>query len=422
MARKDTKPAIAPPVWLPGERPMHTMKNTLGSFVLLMLAGSISACEVVSSGLEDEPIEETTALELPEPTGAFRVGTTSLFVVDTDRDDEYTAESDQRELNVRIWYPADQEGFGTATYMPEEVVDLFSVTQDYLPADDMVEKLTRLRTPGTVGAPVTAVLTRLPIVFLSHGLGGVNSLYTTFGAELASHGFLVVAIDHTYGAFATVFPDGRIPSIRFGERAPPFPTVVNIWAKDLASVLDHLEELDTSDPSGLLTGRLDLTRVGAMGHSTGGSAAAEVLTFDSRFSAGVTLDAPQVGPAAEGAGVDDPLMLFFEDGSEYFSNAVANRLQAPGFSLTVQETTHYSFTDLPVLLEEAGVPVDVRNASTRPPGTLDPARNNTIINDWTLAFFDRYLRGGPGSLLDATGGRYPEVTARRIGVVSGPAS
>ena len=392
--------------------------NRFSTVIILMLALiALPACEIVATGIDDEPIRQTES-GLPEPTGPYRVGETSLLVVDEDRDDAYTPEADLRELNVRLWYPADQEGLGSVVYMHPTVAELFSITQDYLPADDMIATISTVETASSVGAPITSAIPRVPVVFLSHGLGGVNSLYSTFAAELASHGYLVVGIDHTYGAFATVFPDGTIKSIRTGANAPEFVDIVNIWALDLSSVLDRLTELDAADPSGLLTGRLDLTRVGAMGHSTGGSAAAEVHSFDSRFRAAVTLDAPQVGEAADGAGVDDPIMLFFAEPSDYASSAVANRLRAPGYSLTVSGTTHYSYTDLPTLLELADVPDEDRQASNRPPGTLDPARNNRIILDWSLAFFDRYLRGGAAPLLDQTGGAYPEVQARRIGVVS----
>ncbi len=392
------------------------MKTRLALWFPLLATLVVMGCEVSSSGIDDTLAEEEPSLRLPTPSGPWFVGTSHFTVADTDRDDEYTPEADVRELNVQLWYPADLEGLGTVTYMHPLVVDLFSITQDYMTPEEMTEALAGVGTNTTAGAPLTGDIPELPIVFWSHGLGGVNSLYTTFAAELASQGFLVVGIDHTYGAFATVFPDGTVRSIR-AANAPPFPEIVRIWAKDMASVLDELEVRNTSDPDGLLTGRLDLTRVGATGHSTGGSAAADVLTFDPRFSAAVTLDAPQVGEAAEGAGVDDPLMLFFAEPSEYFSNAVADRLQAPGYSLAVSQTTHFSFTDLPILLDLAGVPQATRDASGRPTGRLAAARNNQIINDWSLAFFDRYLRGGAGALLDGSGGQYPEVVARRIGLV-----
>jgi dienelactone hydrolase len=376
----------------------------------------LAACELVSSGGDNEEPLETT-LEMPTPSGPFSVGTTSIFVVDADRDDAYTPEADQRELNVRIWYPTDQPGLGTVAYLNEAVSDLFSVTQDYLPPEEMAQAISRLDTRVTTGASIASSVPELPIVFWSHGLGGVNSLYTTFASELASQGFLVVAIDHTYGAFATVFPDGTIKSIKTGASAPEFPVVVRIWAEDMASVLDELEILNANDPAGLLTGRLDLSRVGAIGHSTGGSAAAEVHTFDDRFSAAVSLDGPQVGEAAEGVGVDDPLLLFFASPSEYVDTAVADRLTAPGISLTMDQSTHYSFTDLPVLLELAQVPAAVRAASSRPPGTLSPFRNLQVINDWSTAFFDRYLRDGPDSILDDQGTLYPELTVQRIGIL-----
>ena len=44
-----------------------------------------------------------------------------------------------------------------------------------------------------------------------------------------------------------------------------------------------------------------------------------------------------------------------------------------------------------------------------PPDQIDPRKAHEIINAYTLAFFDRYLKGKPSALLSATPSPFEEV-------------
>ena len=46
---------------------------------------------------------------------------------------------------------------------------------------------------------------------------------------------------------------------------------------------------------------------------------------------------------------------------------------------------------------------------------LDPKRAHQVITAYTLAFFDKYLRGQNSDLLNAPSDKYPEVTFKRKG-------
>jgi hypothetical protein len=70
------------------------------------------------------------------------------------------------------------------------------------------------------------------------------------------------------------------------------------------------------------------------------------------------------------------------------------------YEVTLAETQHGHFSDL--LL------------ANPPPGQLDPRRAHEIILAYTLAFFDKYLKGHDSSLLTAPYSPYPEVTFRRV--------
>ena len=62
--------------------------------------------------------------------------------------------------------------------------------------------------------------------------------------------------------------------------------------QDLCFLLDRLAVLNQADPNQVLTGRLDLRRVGTFGMSLGGNVASAVCLADSRVRACLMMDAP----------------------------------------------------------------------------------------------------------------------------------
>lgn len=386
------------------------LASRLTPLFLVLLVFGLSGCELFDNRGEGDTggtTEPPRPLELPEPTGAFRVGTTTLYFTDASREETYTVQAgDARELSVQIWYPTDTEPTTTVPYMHPDVVGLFSAFQDYTAPDSLITFLNALETNATADAPVSSTMATYPVVFFSHGLSGVRYFESTYIENLASHGYIVVGIDHTYGALASVFPNNRV--VLFSANQPPFERIVDIWTEDLSFVLDELTRLNINDPAGRFTGRLNLTQVGAMGHSTGGSAAGQAHVADPRFKAGISLDAPQVGDATI-QGLDEPFMFMFASPSQYFETTIQDQLRARGYQVIIDHTTHYSFTDLPYLVDLAGITPAVAAASTRPPGTIDPAQNLEILNGLTVAFFDRHLRGEAVPLLDG-GQPFPGIT------------
>ena len=64
------------------------------------------------------------------------------------------------------------------------------------------------------------------------------------------------------------------------------------------------------------------------------------------------------------------------------------------YEVWIANTQHGNFSDSPLF------------ASGTPPGELDPRRAHEIINAYTLAFFDRYLRGRASDLLKGPSSQY----------------
>ena len=163
---------------------------------------------------------------------------------------------------------------------------------------------------------------RYPVLIFSHGWTGVRTQNTYQAEELASHGYIVIAPDHTYGAGIVVFPDGTAilnnPDL-LPENSPSeeeYDRIVRVlgqaWVGDLQFVLDEAELLNDGTIPSIFTDKLDLTRVGFFGHSTGGGAVIEACYLDSRCKAGLTEDAWMVPFSREmlASGVEQPFFFY----------------------------------------------------------------------------------------------------------------
>jgi len=150
---------------------------------------------------------DSGAILLPSPTGPYRVGRATFHAIDPARDEPFTLDSaDHREVLFHLWYPAGAEGGAPAAFVrpvPQDTV--FQRYYRYVG----VEKLARVRVHAFAEAPLAEAVRRYPVILFSHGLGALAAMYTTFLENLASHGFIVVGVDHPFFSTAFQMPDGR---------------------------------------------------------------------------------------------------------------------------------------------------------------------------------------------------------------------
>jgi len=145
---------------------------------------------------------------LPEPTGRCPVGTTSLWLRDTSRPDPWAAGVNARELMVSLWYPATPSDGRRAWYMTPAESELQLTSRGITGVPPGV--LSTTRTNAVSDAKPAGLQRALPLVVLSPGFTNSRSALTALAEDLASHGYVVAGIDHTYESFATAFPDGRV--------------------------------------------------------------------------------------------------------------------------------------------------------------------------------------------------------------------
>ena len=156
-----------------------------------------------------------------------------------------------------------------------------------------------------VSAPVTG--TDLPVIVFSHGHGPSNFVGSMYGYRplvdfWAAHGFVVLQPNHL---------DAMFLGLREAHD-PDGPLYLRNRAADLRAVLDSFDAIEEAVPG--LAGRLDRSKVAAVGHSAGGNTiglvsgmtnidsidGSEYGDIEQRFGARVLLAAPGRGEHFDG--------------------------------------------------------------------------------------------------------------------------
>jgi pimeloyl-ACP methyl ester carboxylesterase len=166
--------------------------------------------------------------------------------------------------------------------------------------------------------------------------------------------------------------------------------------------------------------RLDLQRAGLVGHSLGGIVGGEACLQEPRLRACLLEDAFMPADVVR-AGLQQPTMWVTRDADtmrlerrrsggwsepaihEHLTTmrAVYEGLPGDGYYVQVPSMFHLDMTDAPLLS-----PLASRLGLAGPIGAQ---RAHRIINAYSVAFFDRHLKGQPAALLDGAAEEYPEV-------------
>lgn len=342
----------------------------------------------------------------PEPSGHFAVGTRVMQWTAPHRPETATAErGDRRTVVVQLWYPAQKNSAGAqrAQYLGRTEHEARTVSDALaryagLPGF-LVDGVPRAHTHAVFSAPVAGRGGRFPVVLFSPGLGGVRTQNTAWAEELASHGYVVAALDHPYDSAAVVLADGRTVNTKIastgddGQDGELAVETTGVRAADLSFTLTQLGRLDRGEIAGPLTGRLDTGRVAVTGHSLGGGAALQAARQDLRFDAVINLDGYPRDPDLRS--FHQPALALTQAISPETDPRYIPRLTkvlklstATSYRLTIPGAAHLTFMDGPLYL--APVPSIV--------GSLGRTESPRVVAAATLAFLDTTLRHKPGDL------------------------
>jgi EmrB/QacA subfamily drug resistance transporter len=359
---------------------------SLAAGVVLVSAVVVSAAAATTTRrAAAEPV-----LVIPAPTGAYPVGTRSIELVDRSRREPGTSGTEPRSFVVQLWYPRAAGNGRRERYMPPGVA-AFVAADGGLPASIF----TRVKLAAISDAAPRRRAGGWPVVLFSTGYGVERQLYSGLVQDLASHGYVVAAIDHPHDAGIVSFPDGHTVSIgTVGESDDAISKALTVRVADTRYVLDALRRLDRRAP---FAGILDLDRVGMFGHSLGGAAAAAAMRVDRRIDAGLDMDGLLFGRVAV-TGLERPFMLFSADpGFRQKPNLARfwGHLRGPRYAVDFAGAAHLAFSDLVFLVPQlAGTREAAAQARIQPlVGTVDPAVAYAAERAHVLAFFDRTLSG-----------------------------
>ena len=359
-------------------RSNRVLKMTLAALLLLVLLAVLFVVQ----------------LKLPEPTGPYTVGRTTRHWVDASRREVLDSADNPREIPVVIWYPAQEATGTTMPYFPalQEVADGLIASGEVSALE--VYGLRFVHSQERLDAQMADAENRYPVVLLSPGNGTNVEFYDAFAGDLASHGYIVIGVNHPHDVAAVALRDGRVAQfiegpMGFEEQEVWTSERIAERTQDLLFVLAQLRELDGQGDM-LLSGRVDLAHIGAMGHSLGGITAAQACLASDDLAACLNLDGLQRGGPFSAddnpTPPDQPFMMITKQ-VELPSALAALFAAVPSgsYRVVLPAATHDSFTDGPSLL----------------PSLLSNRAHAIVssVRTYTLAFFEQTLQGRESQLL-----------------------
>ncbi|KGM45040.1 dienelactone hydrolase family protein [Neobacillus niacini] len=308
----------------------------------------------------------------PKVNGEYEVATATYTYIDKNRMEEFTDKEDHRSVNVEFWYP----NKANKTY---------------------------------------------PLLVFSHGATGIKSSNTSTYTELASHGYVVVSIDHPYHSFYTVSEDGTRAVINTDYNREVSNAnkegiyskeetyeLIQKWMKlrtdDMNFVIDTILTKVKTDKTPIYQ-HIDTEKIGVFGHSMGGAASVWLGRERNDIDAVVNIDAPFFSELVYNKIVDEfvsrdeyfntPLLNIYSDdvwgqldsNSTYVANKPSNEQFKNAYIVHFKGSKHLSLTDLPLFS-----PI-LANILQGGKADIDKYYCIETANELILKFFDDELKG-----------------------------
>ncbi|MGK7394203.1 MAG: alpha/beta hydrolase family protein [Candidatus Cyclobacteriaceae bacterium M3_2C_046] len=368
---------------------------------------------------------------LPETRGPYHVGTQQIYIP-TGKEEKITKDpNDRRELMCKIWYPgeADISAMEGERYIEESGRSGFATKYGLPPATfnylDLVE---------TYAFPdITVAEGHFPVLIFSHGYGSKATGYYALLTEIASQGYVIINMNHTYESLGVTFPDGSkkyfdydyqqkissgsmevvkpvIEAFRNGldyEKRHPIVRqavknyfeggIEDRWAEDMLAVINLLEKWNNE---GWLKNKLDLDKIGVFGHSVGGGSAGKLAMKDQRVKAAANLDGIQWGNQIDSLYHVPYLYISADWPAEHEdinAHVYINKSTDYFYESRLLNSGHSNFMDIPFMIPVRSI------AGT---GDINPYLGIEIVTKLITSFFDRHLKNVPDASLEKIDAQY----------------
>jgi len=345
--------------------------------------------------------------DIKSPTGNYKVGTQIFYWTDNDREEWFTdIEGDKRELVIQVWYPSSGENNAKVGWIDNPsirtnaIIDKFDVPKFIAKAIDRVDTDSFLNAnPIEKGS--------FPVIIFSHGFEGFRSQNTTQIQELASNGYIVFSVDHTYDAVLTILEDGRTISPAekycYGCEAEEFYDIfipqINTRISDMRFLIDQIEKLKTAKIESNFSHLMDIDRLGIFGHSFGGGTSLAVTILDPRIKSCLSLDGwyVPIHPDIYEKGLSKPFLhlgqVAWDEAINYeILDKILESKEGIGYKLSLKGAHHYDFTDSPHLSKLA--------SSFKLSSDLDSQEILDVTNTAVIGFFNTHLKSVDNNWLD----------------------
>ncbi len=350
-------------------------------------------------------ISMMTSIILPvynviKPTGTYDIGTTSYVLTDESREELY-ADVGKRMIKTQFWYPAKStEGYELAPWIQDGKEVTSALASGYGFPSFMLNHMVKIKSNAYEDAPISDDENSYPIIVLSHGWTGLRSLHVDIAEELASYGYIVVGIEHTYGSIATVISDSDIRYLN-PDALPNTDTesefmvyanqLVTTYANDIMFTIDELEKMNQGEIDSKFLGKLDLSKIGLIGHSTGAGADTLVALNDDRIKAIIGMDA-WVEPILQDdldKNLNIPALYLrseqWETGNNNINlNHLVDHSANNAYLYQIDGTIHYDFSMVYMFS-----PISKYVGIT---GKVDKDEMISIIREVSVSFFDENLK------------------------------
>ena len=314
---------------------------------------------------------------------------------------EWTDQARERTLPVDVWYPA------TSAYQGKDSDEASMDRYQLLPGTPEVTQLAVRDADSQTG--------RFPLIIFSHGFGGERRQSTFFYTHLASHGYVVAAMDHVGNTTADM-----LSGTGSAGDALVIEKFIEARPLDASFVIDQML-------AGAANLDINADQIGMSGHSFGGWTTIKTLAVDARIKAALPL-APAGGVSKATNDSESPMSssLTFNWGRDVPTLYLVAELDSilpldgmqdlyakhpePSAMIVLQNADHFHFNDhveethdgFKLMMgmmatgedEDAKQALDASLASMKASADLCPGEHAyTLINGLGLAHFDANLRG-----------------------------
>jgi predicted dienelactone hydrolase len=374
---------------------------------LIFIVLIVSACFSQKSQSAENLSEINFALS--RPTGEFGTGRQLIYLSDETRE--------KREIAVWVYYPAElKDKTLSENVLPAEWAAGYRNVMEKRLGGSASTALLSAKTFTQNESPAAAGKETFPVLIFAPGANWLPTDYSSIIEELTSSGYVVLAF-----AASPLSPIIRYSNGNMVESPRVDEATYKVVTDDFRFIAGQVDKLN-QDSTLKINGRLDITKIGAFGHSIGGAAAIAAAADNPKIAAAVNLDGDFAGetlnanpaqpimylttepPNLNGA----PIEQWDEDRSEMRRKNVWEKIKSRSQSaIRIRAATmfHSNFQDA-ALLPADSMPEKLRQNRF---GKIEGARGVKVSTELALVFFNAHLKAGSAKVFLKIAERYPEI-------------